>query len=113
MNSRDPYGLVDFFLGYEVDLVSPFGGVEFGHGIVVDFDDLGSSGIYRNYGPASGASVGYSWGGGLCRRDIEGWSLGVDANVKKASVMVMLDDKGFNGLAVGKGPGVGLAVSTT
>lgn len=63
--------------------------------------------------PGSGANAGVSVGAGLVERDIEGLGLGVDTSIGAGSVAPMFDQEGFNGVFIGKGPGVGLSASIT
>lgn len=112
VNRRDPRGLWDLFVGYEVDLVGATG-YEFGAGIVIDLDSPSESGFYYNFGPGGGANVGWGVCGGLVARDIEGWGTDIDWNAGDVSPVAIFDDKGLNGFAVGFGPGNGLSFSAT
>jgi RHS repeat-associated protein len=111
INFVDPEGLRDIFYGVEGDLVGVTG-VEGGFGIVIDTDNLGESGLYGTIGPAVGANVGVSHGGGIVN-EVEGWSYSIDANVGVVSPVIVADNSGFNGVAFGKGPGLGMSVSAT
>jgi RHS repeat-associated protein len=112
VNRKDPVGLVDLFVQVEGDLVAIFGG-EGGFGLVIDTDNLGESGVFGTAGVAAGVNVGIALSGGFAVREIEGWSFNVDANLGAVSPVVSFDEAGFNGVAMGIGPGKGLSVSFT
>jgi RHS repeat-associated protein len=105
----DPLGLADLFTGYEIDAVGIIGGSA-GFGYVLDTDNLLDSGIWGNYGVDSGANVGVSAFAGIVARDIEGEGGEADLNLKVVSPVLLTDDKGINGAALGIGPGVGGSV---
>jgi len=107
-----PPGLLDVFLGLDGDLVGIFG-VEGAAGLVVNFKNFSQSGVYGSIGPAAGANVGLSVNAGFARRGVSGWAGNIDANVGAVSPTVSFDADGFNGLALGYGPGAGLSVSAT
>jgi hypothetical protein len=100
------------FVQVEGDLVAIFGG-EGGFGLVIDTDNLGESGVFGTAGVAAGVNVGIALSGGFAVREIEGWSFNVDANLGAVSPVVSFDEAGFNGVAMGIGPGKGLSVSFT
>jgi len=112
VNRRDPSGLADIFVGIEGDLVG-ITGFEGGFGLVIDTDSLEKSGLFIQGGPGSGANVGVAVCGGFTTRDIEGWGTDVDVNAGKFSPVILMDDKGLSGFAVGLGPGIGLSYSAT
>jgi RHS repeat-associated protein len=112
VNGVDLKGTVDVFRGLDLDLVGIVG-VEVGVGVVFDTDHPLQSGIYVSGGPGSGASVGIAVQDGIVLRDIEGWGTSVDINAKLVSPVLIMDDKGINGVAGGVGPGIGVSVSTT
>jgi hypothetical protein len=100
------------FVGLDGDLVGILG-AEGAAGIVINFKNFSQSGVYGSIGPAAGANVGISINAGFARRGVSGWSGNIDANVGAVSPAVTFDGEGFNGLALGYGPGVGLSVSAT
>jgi RHS repeat-associated protein len=108
----DPLGLFDAFILAEGDLVGIFG-IEGGVGIVIDTDALGESGVFRTIGPAVGANAGAAIGGGFVKRDLEGWSYNIDANIKVVSAGAIFDDFGWAGAFGGWGPGIGVSASAT
>ena len=112
INRKDPSGLFDVFGFAEGDLVGILG-IEGGLGIVIDTNNLGESGIFRTRGGAGGANVGLSGGLGFAIRELEGVSINYDVNLKLVSPTFSFDDKGFNGAALGVGPGVGASSSVT
>jgi RHS repeat-associated protein len=112
INRIDPLGLIDLFGYVEGDLVGILG-IEGGVGFVVDTDDLLESGVFTTIGPAAGANVGASLGAGFALREIEGWSTNIDVNAFGVSPVISFDDAGFNGAAVGLGPGKGMSISET
>jgi len=112
ISNIDPLGLADFYTGVDLDLVG-LTGFEVGFGIVLDTDNLMDSGIYGTAGPAYGANVGIAIGGGYACREIEGESIGIDANLKAFSVVPAFDEKGYNGGSISYGPGIGSSYSTT
>jgi hypothetical protein len=112
INRKDPSGLFDVFGFVEGDLVGILG-LEGGLGIVIDTDNIGESGFFRTRGGAGGANVGLSGGLGFAIRELEGVSINYDVNLKIVSPTFSFDDKGFNGTALGVGPGVGASSSVT
>jgi hypothetical protein len=104
----------DLFIGVEVDLAGGPIGVDLSAGIVVDFENPMESGLYGGIGPAAGANAGIAGTIGLAD-EIEGRGYTADANIPGLSVSpnVMADDQGFNGVAIGVWPGVGVSVSAT
>lgn len=113
VNSIDPFGLRDIFLGVEGDLVGGIG-AEGGIGIVIDTDNLKDSGFYVTGGPAAGLNVGIGIGAGVVK-EIEGWSYNADINVPIlfVSPTVSGDSSGLNGGGLSWGPGIGASVSAT
>lgn len=112
VNRVDRAGLDDVFVAVEVDLVA-ITGFEFGGGLVLDTDDLLASGVFVNGGPRSGANVGAGVCAGWSPRDIDGWGTDFDTNSIPGSPVILFDDAGFNGLALGVGPGKGASMSRT
>lgn len=108
----DPDGNADYFIFGEIDLVGGFG-IEIAVGVVVDSDKLTDSGIFVTGGLAGGVNVGVGVGIGYARREIEGHSENIDANIVDGSATMSFDDKGYNGLAGSYGPGIGVSVSST
>jgi len=105
-----PPGSFEVFLGLDGDLVGVTGG-EGAAGLFINFKHPTQSGVYGSIGPAAGANVGVGVNAGFARRGVAGWSGNIDANVGAVSPTVSFDRDGFNGLAVGVGPGKGLSVS--
>ncbi len=111
VNKVDPLGLVDIFVFFEFDFV-PFLGAEGALGLVIDTDHPFESGIFRTASLAGGLNIGIGWGGGLCTKDIEGFSENFDINFPPfifsgASVTLGVgSDKGFT-VAGSKGLGFG------
>ena len=111
VNKIDPFGLLDYFAGGEVDIV-PIVGVEGGIGVVFDSDNFLDSGVYYGGGVAYGANVGASVGAGVCR-EIEGEATNIDLNIIVGSPVIILDEKGISGFSGGLGRGYGASVSHT
>ena len=105
-------GSLEVFVGLDGDLVGILG-VEGAGGIVINLDKLSQSGIYGSIGPAAGANVGISVNAGFALRGVSGLSGNIDVNAGAVSPTVSFDTDGFNGLAIGYGPGAGLSVSAT
>jgi len=112
VNLIDPLGLMDWYLFIEGDLIG-ITGIEGAVGIVIDTDNLSESGLFGTFGWGAGANVGLAGGVGFALRDIEGRAYCVDVNAKVVSPSVYGDDIGFNGVAIGVGPGLGGSASVT
>jgi hypothetical protein len=112
VNRVDRLGLWDLFFYLEGDLVGILGG-EGGFGVVIDLDNLMESGVFGTVGPAAGANVGIAGGCGLAKRELEGWSFNIDANIGAFSPVLSFDEVGLNAFALGLGPGKGVSVSLT
>jgi RHS repeat-associated protein len=110
VNRKDPTGLFDTLMGVDIDFV-PLVGSEFGFGLVVDWSHPLDSGIYWSAGPSTGFSYGFAAQAGFALRNIEGWGTTIDINAGKFSPVLAFDDDGFNGAAIGVGPGVGVSAS--
>jgi RHS repeat-associated protein len=106
----DPLGLFEIYGYAEGDLVGITGG-EASIAISGDWSHPSQSGIFIAGAGATGANVGVGIGAGFTVRDIEGKSFNVDFNLKVISLTISFDEKGFNGLGLSVGPGVGISSS--
>jgi hypothetical protein len=98
---------------FEFDFVA-FRGIEGSISVVIDLDHpLTESGINISGASAGGINVGIGVGGGYVKGDVEGFTpLTVDVNLGKASVSVITDGRGVNGLVATVGPGFGASASS-
>lgn len=112
LNSTDYYGLQDIYSTIDLDLTAE-GGWEVNFGSVFDIDSPLDSGFYGSYGPSYGSNLGAGYGLGFVCREIEGESKNLDLNIGAFSPAFSFDDKGFNGVSITRGVGVGVSVSAT
>ena len=109
----DPTGMWDIYFHIEGEIATPDGGVDVSVGIVIDSDGLGESGPNVSGGSATGLSAGIGGGVAFFLREAEGEGESWDINLGKFSVSIYFDEKGFNGVGVTSGPGVGAASITS
>ena len=95
-----------------MDLTGAFG-VEFGFGVVVDLDTPSDSGLYGSGALGGGANVGVAVGGGYAFGDIEGVSVGVDANIAVGSIQASVGEDGQEVFGASIGLGIGASVNET
>ena len=123
VNWIDPFGLDDYALGADIDLV--FGlGTEFSFGFVLDTDSLQESGIYWNAGdnaaiPFAGG-LNFGLGGALTYspNDIEGKATNCDLNVGALGAAVGITEilpgqYDTTVFSLSYGPGAGASISRT
>jgi RHS repeat-associated protein len=119
----DPRGLYDILLPYiEADVATPWGGITWSGGIVIDTDALAHSGVFSSIGPARGLSLGLGIGVGGAK-EIEGYAESYDLNAAVLSGMTShtppRGEKSYlfgpymSGWAVTGGPGAGVSYSET
>ena len=104
-----------FSIQAQGDLVIGPAGTTVGGGIYFDkTSGANPAGVFGTAGLAGGFNVGISYiDAGFSLRGIEGDAFNIDANIKSVSITVSFDSVGFNGLAVGIGPGMGVSTSIT
>ena len=107
----DPTGMADILFFVEGEAAYGLG-VDGSAGIVIDTDELYDSGINVAGGYATGYIAGIGVGAAFFLREVEGIGTSFDVNLVIASVSIYFDDQGFNGFAVTRGPGMGVAGAT-